>query len=461
MTHMNERILIVDDENDILEVLKLRINSAGYEVSGWTSPLKAIEEFKEKHFDLVLTDLKMEEMDGISVLEKILSIDPQTPVIILTAHGTINTAVEAMKLGAYNYLTKPYNDEELLIQIKRAIEKRKMFTEIRNLRKALDERYEFKNIIGRSKKMALIFDQIRHISSIDTTVLLVGESGVGKELIAKTIHFNSLRKEENFIAVNCSALPETLLESEFFGYKKGSFTGAVSDRIGLFQAADGGTIFLDEIGDLPQSLQPKLLRVLEEKEIIPLGGRHAIKVDVRLIVSTNQDLKKLVENGLFREDLFYRICVFPIYIPPLRERKEDIPLLVVRFVEDIATKIGRNPPTITKEAFSKLESYSWPGNVRELHNILERAVIMDDKGRIEGDDIKFYEDEQNKGSTLPVFRDAKIEFEKNYLRKLLTLTKGNISQSAKIAGKYRADLYEMLRKYQINPEEFKISEEKE
>jgi two-component system response regulator GlrR len=317
-----EKILIVDDNENILEVVRMRLESVGYEVSTAANARDALDLVKDAPFDLVITDLKMTERNGIQLMEDVQLVNPEIPVIILTAHGSIENAVEAMRKGAYSYLTKPFNDNDLALHVKKALEKQSLTREIKRLRQDLLEKYHLENIVGKSPVMQLVFEQIIKVAPSPSTVLILGESGTGKELIAKAIHYNSPRANKPFLAVNCSALPESLLENELFGHIKGAYTGATDDRDGLFMAANGGTLFLDEIADAPLTTQVKLLRALQEREILPVGGHAPRKVDVRLIVATNKDLKKCIEEGTFREDLYSRIHVIPVSLPPLRERKE-------------------------------------------------------------------------------------------------------------------------------------------
>ena len=329
-----EKILVVDDEPNILDLIKIRLESQGYEVIPAGEGEVALARARDVVLDLAIMDLKLGQgEDGLGIMEKLLLINPHIPVIILTAHGSIANAVEAMKKGAYSYLTKPYKPDELLLHVKKALEKQRLTREIANLRTILEERFQIKNIIGRSPRMEEIFCQIERAARTEATIALYGESGTGKELIAKTIHLQSPRAKGPFVPINCGALPEGLLENELFGHIKGAYTDARESKEGLFAQADGGTIFLDEIGDTTQALQVKLLRVLQEKEFKPLGGERIVKVNVRVIIASHKDLKRAVEKGEFREDLFYRIHVVPIYLPPLRERREDIPLLADHFLK--------------------------------------------------------------------------------------------------------------------------------
>ncbi|HTF92225.1 MAG TPA: sigma-54 dependent transcriptional regulator, partial [Verrucomicrobiae bacterium] len=379
------KILVVDDNPNLLELIKMRLESADYGVLGTGAEEQAIKLVKDQSFDLCIVDLMLANGDGLSLMEEFRSINPDVPTIILTAHGSIESAVEAMRRGAYSYLTKPFEPGDLLLQIERALENRKLNSEIKRLKDLLDERYDFANIIARSAKMRSTLDVVTRIAKLDSTVHIHGESGTGKELIAKAIHLASDRKDKSFVALNCAALPETLLESELFGHEKGAFTGAVRSTKGLFTQAHGGTLFLDEIGDMPLSTQSKLLRVLQERQFYPVGSEVPTEVDVRVIVATNKDLQEQVRKGLFRDDLFYRIHVIPIHLAPLRERKEDIVPLVEYFFRKFSQQMKKDVKGLTPEALRKLMMHEWPGNVRELENTIEYAVAMTQKDMVTED----------------------------------------------------------------------------
>jgi two-component system response regulator GlrR len=462
------KILVVDDDPNLLELVKMRLESAGYEVSAMLEAADAIAAIKTQPFDLCLLDLMLVDGDGMSLMEEIHGITPNLPAIILTAHGTIEGAVEAMRKGAYSYLTKPFEPQDLLLQIERALDHSRLNSEIKRLKGLLEETYNFSNIIARSSRMRSVLDIVGRIAKLDSTVHIHGESGTGKELIAKAIHLASERKEKAFVPLNCAALPETLLESELFGHEKGAFTGAVKSTKGLFTQAHGGTLFLDEIGDMPLSTQSKLLRVLQERQFYPVGSESPIDVDVRVIVATNKDLEEQVKKGLFRDDLFYRIHVIPIYLPPLRERKEDIVPLVEHFLKKCCQQMKKEVKGLTPEALRKLMLHDWPGNVRELENTIEYAVAMAQKDIITEDSVlqsksmpadgaKGSDIERKDGSQerLKPLKDARDAFERDYLVQVLSMTEGNVSQAAKLAGKYRADFYELLKKHDLKVEEFK------
>ncbi|MDL1955702.1 MAG: sigma-54 dependent transcriptional regulator [Candidatus Desulfofervidus auxilii] len=371
-----ETILIVDDEKNYLVVLKAVLEEEGYEVLTAQDAFSALEIMQHTDLDVVVTDMKMPQMDGITLLEKIKEINEDLPVIMMTAYGTVETAVEAMKKGAFDYILKPFSNEELKITIRKAINVYQLLKENRRLNQALYHQYHFDNIIGKSKTMQAVFDIIKKVAATKTTVLITGESGTGKELVARAIHYNSPRKNAPFISVNCAALPETLLESELFGHEKGAFTGATAMRKGRFELADKGTLFLDEVSEMSPALQVKLLRVLQEKEFERVGGTRTLKVDVRIIAASNKDLREEVDSGNFREDLYYRLNVVHIHLPPLRKRPEDIPLLVAHFLKKYTKEMGKSELKISPEALSLIYNYSWPGNVRELENAIERAVVL-------------------------------------------------------------------------------------
>src|SRR5438445_701580 len=370
------KLLVVDDDNNLVELVRVKLQSAGYEVATASKAEDAIEAAKREVFDLCILDLRLADRSGISLMRELHSINPDMPVIILTGYGSVESAVEAMQEGAYNYLTKPFNTQELLLQIKRALENRRLNSEIQRLRGLLEEQFDFTNIVARSYKRRSVLDIVSRIANTESTVYLHGESGTGKEIIAKAIHLASPRRDNPFVAINCAALPATLLESELFGHEKGSFTGANRSTKGLLSQADEGTIFLDEIGDMPLSLQAKLLRVLQEREFYPVGSEKPVQVDVRIITATNKDLQAEVKEGNFREDLFYRLHVIPIHLPPLRERKEDIPHLANHFLKIISQQMKKDVKGITPQAMQKLMLHDWPGNVRELENTLEYAMAM-------------------------------------------------------------------------------------
>ena len=382
-----ETILIVDDEKNYLLVLEALLGPEGYEILTCDNAKESLRLIRESDLDLVITDMKMPGMNGIELLEECKKAKPHLPVIMMTAYGTIELAVEAMKKQAHDYITKPFQNEELKLTVKKALKNYRLVKENQRLSEALLDRYRYGNIIGKSKPMLEIFDSIDKVAQSRASVLLTGRSGTGKELIAKAIHYNSPRKDRPFISINCGALTETLLESELFGHERGAFTGAVAMKKGRFELADEGTLFLDEIGDMPPSLQVKLLRVLQEMEFERVGGTKTIKVDVRILSASNRNIKEDVTNGTFREDLFYRLNVMNIKVPLLRERIDDIPLLVKHFIGKYKEDAGKNKIELSPEVWKMLYNYSWPGNVRELENVIERAVVLSSEGLITPEDL--------------------------------------------------------------------------
>lgn len=380
---MKARILIIDDDTSLRRVLEYNLQEDGYEVQAASSGEEGLYFFGQSQPDLVITDMKMSGMDGLMVLKSIKERSSEALVIIITAFGTVDVAVEAMKSGAYDYITKPFNRDELKLTVKKALQFSGLTEENKRLKSELADKADFRTIVGSSNEMEKIFDVIRKVADTEAAILITGESGTGKELVARSIHVNSSRRDAPFVAINCAAIPRDLLESELFGHVKGAFTGAVKDKAGKFQLAEGGTLFLDEVGELPLELQPKLLRALQEKEVEAVGGTKTRKLDVRVVSATNLDIDKAIANGTFREDLYYRLGVIPIHLPPLRERRKDIPLLIKYF----CAKHGSEKITFDKEAFEALVIYSWPGNVRELENTVERLLIMRNSDVIHIDEL--------------------------------------------------------------------------
>jgi two-component system, NtrC family, response regulator GlrR len=462
-------LLVVDDDANLLELAKTRLNGANYNVTAAFTAEEAVKAAKIRNFDLSIVDLRLADQDGITLMERLHSVTPGMPVIILTGHASVEGAVDAMKRGAYTYLTKPFDPRELLVQIERALENCKLASENIRLKGLLKEKYDFANIVAKSEKMQRVLEAVSRIAKADSTVYIHGESGTGKELIAKAIHLASERKDKPFVAINCAAIPETLLESELFGHEKGAFTGAVRSTKGLFTQAHEGTLFLDEIGDMPLTIQVKLLRALEERQFYPVGSEKPVQVDVRVVVATKKDLVEEVKKGVFREDLFYRIHVIPINLPPLKERMEDIPHLVDHLLKKICQQVKKNVTGVTPRAMEKLMQHDWPGNVRELENSLEYAVTMAQQSAITEDLVL-----QTKSPTAPAvaegspavdllpapgslksLRSARAEFEKAYLIRLLQMCSGKASKAAEIAGKYRADFYDLLKKHEIRLADYK------
>jgi two-component system response regulator PilR (NtrC family) len=383
-----EKILVVDDEQSLRDVLSIMLKRAGYTVTTVADGEEAIELLNKEIFDLVITDLRMPKVDGMEVLKAVKSASPETVVLIVTAFATADSAVEAMKQGAYDYLTKPFQVDEVQLIIRNALEKRRLTTENILLKREMASQSSFAQLVGQSEAMQKVFEVVRKVADSKSTVLICGESGTGKELVARAIHYNSSRSSMPFVAVNCSAVPETLLESELFGHMKGSFTGAISNKAGLFEVANGGTIFLDEIGDTTPAIQVKLLRVIQEREFRRVGGNQDVKVDVRIIAATNKDLEKAVADGSFREDLYYRLDVIPIRLPPLRLRTGDIPLLVSHFLERFSKESGKPMPVLSPEAMRVLVDHEWRGNVRELENLIERVVAFSTEKTVTDEDIR-------------------------------------------------------------------------
>jgi two-component system response regulator GlrR len=454
-----EKILVVDDDHGLLTLMKIRLEGAGYRVTLAAGGTDALALAEDQGPELAILDLKMDGMDGITLLEHLQRRHAGFPVIILTAHGTIASAVEATKKGAYDYLPKPFDAKDLLHRIEKALEMRRLRGELERLRTLVEERYHFDHIITSSEKMQQILRQVAQLAATDSTVCLYGQSGTGKELIAKALHVASRRAACPFVAINCGAIPEGLLENELFGHVKGAFTGADQPKKGLIQQADSGTLFLDEIGELPPALQVKFLRVLQEREYYPVGAVSPVKVDLRLLVATNQNLEEAVKVGKFREDLYYRIHVVPIFLPALRERPEDIPLLAQHFLQRFSRAMEKEMRGFTPEALQELMGYDWPGNVRELANVVERAVALTPTNLITPDllllgNSKSATDTPRLGGLLTL-RETREQCERTYIVRVLTTVKGNVSRAAEVAGKDRAEFYKLLRKYSIDPASFK------
>lgn len=448
----NQTILIVDDDPAHRIMLKKLIGSWGYSVSEADDGSAAIAEVQKRSFDLILMDIRMINVSGIEALEQIKSINPAIPVIIMTAYASVETAVNALKKGAYDYLTKPLDFDELKIAIARATEHTRLKKENEYLKGRLGESFDRQNIIGRSSAMIKLLDTVSQVASTEATILITGESGTGKEMIANAIHYNSQRREAPFIKINCAALTETLLESELFGHEKGAFTGADRRREGKFRQADGGSLFLDEVSEMSPAMQVKLLRVLQERELTRVGGIEVIKIDVRVIAASNKDLKKQIQSGLFREDLFYRLNVVNLYVPALKERREDVPLMAQHFLILFSEKNSKSIKGFTPQAMEKLSRYSWPGNVRELMNAIERAVVLSRTEYLDADDLSLMmEDESpernviasdNQPANLPL-----EEVEKRTILEALDAAQGNKSEAARRLGITRKTLRNKLDKY--------------
>lgn len=454
----NERILLIDDASEILDSLSESLKNEGFDVEISSDGERGIALLEKKFYDVIITDLMMPDVDGMGVLKHAAEHSPESICIILTGYGTIKNAVEAVKLGAFDYLTKPVKLDEILITLKRAIEFRNLKRENLNLRSQLKKKYQFENIIGDCEKTRHIFETIEKVADTDSTILILGESGTGKELIAKAIHYNSYRREGPFVPVNCAAIPTELLESELFGHEKGAFTNAIRTRIGRFELANGGAIFLDEIGDMPANLQSKLLRFLQERQFERVGGIKTIKVDIRVIAATHQDLKVAVQQKKFRQDLYYRLNVIPINIPPLRERKEDVPLLVHHFLNQFNRTKKRQIRGIDSEALNRLRQYHWPGNVRELENIIERMIILTNNEILTVEDLpeKFHSlspgepsppvDISNEGISLD---SAVSDYERKLILEALNKTGWVKNKAAQLLKLNRTTLIEKIKRQNL------------
>ena len=439
------KILLVDDDPGLLRLLSIRLRAEDYDVEAVDSAENALAVLGRYRPDLVITDLRMDKMDGIGLLKEVQTRMPGLRVLIITAHGTIPDAVTATQGGAFGFLTKPIDKDELIETVERAME----------MSGASDVEEDWAaDIITRNQKLKEILAQAKMVAATDARVLINGESGTGKELLAKAIHRASSRAEKPFVAINCSAMAENLLESELFGHEKGAFTGATRAHKGLFQSAEGGTLLLDEIGDMPMRLQVKLLRVLQENQVRPVGSTEAIKVDVRVISATHRDLQDMMRKGNFREDLFYRLNVVNVVLPTLDERREDIPLLVSHFLQQIAQEADQERKVYAPEAVELLVEAEWPGNVRQLYNIVRQNVALSRSPVISGELVQSSLGEH--GGKLPSFSEARDEFTRNYLSQILQITSGNVSQAARLAKRNRTDFYKLLARHDLNPDAFKV-----
>lgn len=462
-------VLIIDDDETVRDVLRSFLSGKGFEISLAEDGQTGLELIKNNKYDIILTDLMMPTLTGIDLLKEVSAANITTPILVITAFGTVQTAVEAMKLGAFEYVTKPFNLDEIMLVIEKALNVSKLQKENVMLKMQLMKKYQYEGLIGDSPEMQSVYRLIAQVADTDSTVLVLGESGTGKELIAKTIHYNSSRSQGPFVPINCAAIPRELLESELFGHEKGAFTGAINTRIGRFELAQNGTLFLDEVGELDPSLQVKLLRVLQEREFERVGGMKTVKVDVRILAATNKDLEKATREGKFREDLFYRLNVIPMNLPPLRKRSGDIPLLVDHFVRGFAKKRKREPFVFSKNAMQCLMAYAWPGNVRELENVMERISILTNQKTIEVSDLP--EKIQEVAPALPKTDSASMpeqaagshelpesgvdlgslvsNIEKDLILKALAKSGGVKSKAAQLLGLNRTTLFEKMRKMGI------------
>jgi two-component system, NtrC family, response regulator AtoC len=450
------RIVIIDDEESMRHMLSIILKKEGYDVVSAEGGRQAIKILEKDDFDFILCDIRMPEMSGMEFLKTITSLTPDhwplTPVVIMmSAYGGVDTAIECMKLGAYDYISKPFKADEIILTLKKAEERERLKKENIRLKKSQEKEHNFSSIIAKSKEMRRVFELINKVKDYNTTILLTGESGTGKELVARAIHYNGIRKDKPFVAVNCGAIPETLIESELFGHVKGAFTDAIKTKSGLFEEADKGTIFLDEIAELPKDLQVKLLRVLQEGEIRKVGDTKSLRIDVRVIAATARNISEEIKKSNFREDLFYRLNVVNINLPPLREKKDDIPDLAGHFLKIYSDKFGKQIKGIDKKAMDAILSYQWPGNVRELENVMERAVILEDADMIKTDSLPFIQSDSEGGYTPPhqtvaglSIKKAEEAIERELIKKALDVTGGNRTKAAELLEiSHRALLYKI------------------
>lgn len=444
-------ILIADDENEIRDTLSLVLQEEGYRCTAVADGAAAIEELKEHSFDILISDLKMPRADGIEVLEEAMKHSSDTLTIIITAHATVETAIKALRKGAADYILKPLDFEEVILRIENLLKQKKLVQENKYLRERIDQEFNFNHIIGESEPMKEVYRMVKRVADVNSNVLITGPSGTGKELVARAIHFNGKRGSKPFIAVNCGAIPKDLVESELFGHKKGSFTGAISDKDGVFIAANKGSVFLDEVGEIPLNQQVNLLRVIQEREVKPIGSNQTIKFDTRIIAATNKNLEKQVEEGNFREDLYYRLNVIEIPLPTLQERKDDIPLLTHHFLKKYSKELNRPVKGITSEAMGALISFDWKGQVRELENIIERAVLLGSEDYITLDDLPG-SIQKSKGDfnyDADSLEDAVQTFEKHHILSVLKRTDGNKTETARLLGIDPSTLYRKMERMGI------------
>jgi DNA-binding NtrC family response regulator len=452
--------MVIDNEEGLCRMMEAVLVDNGYAVRAFTRSFEAVESFKAGEWDLVVSDIKMPGMDGLEVLQRLKAKDPLVPVIMITAYATVEMSIQALRRGAYDMLTKPFEPEELIYRVKNALQHTRLLEENRELREELVGKFRFDNIIGASEGLKEVLAKVEKIAVRDTAVLITGESGTGKELIAQAIHYNSPRKEKKFVAINCGALPESILESELFGYRKGAFTGAKENRQGLLEAADGGTLFLDEVGNLPMNVQKTLLRFLQEQEFLRIGDTTPTKVEVRVLSATNADLKGEVQRGEFREDLYYRLNVMNVHLPPLRERGADIPLLAAPFITQQNQKFGTRVKGLAPDALDAACRYPWPGNIRQLRNVIEASLAMEDDDyltlpilaqfiELPREEYELAADVGEEGE----YAQALARFETDYLKGLLRKHRGNVENAAREAGMNMATLYRKIKKYGIRKED--------
>jgi two-component system response regulator HydG len=445
------RVLVIDDDGAHAEAAAESLARSGYDCSVATSGTEGLQRLENDGYDVVLTDLVMRDISGNEIVRKVKASSPETEVIVMTGYPSYETALEAMDVGAYDYLNKPIDLNILRAKIKKALEKQKLVRSNVELKKQLDKKYGFEGILGGSEPMQNVFDTMRQVSASKATVLILGENGTGKELVARAIHANSPRRGNHFVPLNCAALSESILESELFGHEKGAFTGATQTRKGRFEYAHNGTLFLDEVGDLPPATQVKLLRVIEYGEVFRVGSNEPLKVDVRLLAATHKDLMALVREGRFREDLYYRLKVVTIDLPPLRERLEDLPILVQAFLDEFSRQQGKKSLEITPAAMELLYNYDWPGNVRELRNCVESMVVLDKDGRIDAEDVPRYVKQPEEAESSSGVGGVNLEEkEKESIRKALALCEGNREKAAKMLGIGERTLYRKIKRYGFN-----------
>nr|WP_291315882.1 sigma-54 dependent transcriptional regulator [Desulfuromonas sp.] len=454
-----KRIMLVDNEEGLCRMMEAVLLDSGYAVKAYTRSFEAVEEFKPDQWDLVISDIKMPGLDGLEVLQRIKDKAPTVPVIMITAYATVEMSIQALRKGAYDMLTKPFEPEELLYRVKNALKHTQLMEENRELKEELAGKFRFDNIIGASAGLSTLLETVTKLAVRDTSILITGESGTGKELIAQAIHYNSPRKEKRFVAINCGALPESVLESELFGSKKGAFTGATENRQGLLEAADGGTLFLDEVGNLPMNVQKTLLRFLQEKEFHRIGDTKPTKVDVRILSATNSDLLAEVEAGTFREDLYYRLNVVNLHMPPLRERRADIPLLASHFINQQNEKFGTDIKGLSHEAHHAACDFAWPGNIRQLKNVIEASMALEGGDTISLDvlsqfiDVTRAENGPAEGGGSD-YASSLADFETDYLKQLLIKSGGNVEAAAREADMNMATIYRKMKKYGLRKDDF-------
>jgi two-component system NtrC family response regulator len=453
MTSPRRTVLLADDDDSLRRVQEYQLSKAGFEVTTCNDGDSALEAFREHLHDLVVTDIRMPGLDGLELLARLRAISPESPVIVITGHGSVETAVEAMKQGAYDFLTKPFPADTLRLTLERAVRMAQLQRENRELRRAVQRTFAFENLVGSSVSMRRMYELLELVAPSPSTVLICGETGTGKELVARAVHYNSPRREASFVTVNCGALPESLVEAELFGHRKGAFTGADTNRRGKFESADGGTLFLDEVGEIPVGLQSKILRAIQTGEIDRIGEDRATRVDVRIVAATNRDLEQMVSDGSFRQDLYYRLAVVQITVPPLRERREDIPLLAEHFLSKFGDRAGRQRLRFPPEAFQLFNRYAWPGNVRELENVVERMVVLSRDDTLALDAVP----EPIAGTTartpgtftLPAEGVNLDELERDFIRQALERTEGNRTHAAELLGVTRSTLLYRMQKFEI------------